>query len=409
MSTLQQQMPSAAARAIAAQAVVNGTPANGATVRGVMPIPRDYEDDAATIRVDSWIPPEGARVQAQMQAAQMQAPTMQRPMAHSIAPGAIALAPVAHYPRGQFAVAPLTDPTVRVTPLEIELPSKQRSFAIELLTTVKRFAAPLAVLMVVAVFLGGYLAFDGQGGKARRVTAAAVPAPEDPATVASRAAAEETAVVAAPTVAVPTVASPTVTPIIEPNSVSAVIASKLAEARAAESMELAKGAVVVDEDAADEAPEIEMEAVELTKTKRTARSGKSSKSRKRLAAVSESKRASKAEKIAKAEKVEKAEKNAKAKKTKPEAEDKDKSIAEAALPANVANKTDNATGKISVTSNVPAMIYLDGRSTQMMTPKKFAVPAGKHKITLLEPTSKKAKTQDIEVAAGKTATVDKQF
>ena len=108
--------------------------------------------------------------------------------------------------------------------------------------------------------------------------------------------------------------------------------------------------------------------------------------------------------------IEKAEKAAKPKKTKERvAVEDDKAIDEAALPTNVANKTDAVNGKVSITSNVPAMIYLDGRSTQMMTPKKFAVPAGKHKITLLEPSSKKAKTQDIEVVGGKTTAVEKQF
>jgi hypothetical protein len=75
----------------------------------------------------------------------------------------------------------------------------------------------------------------------------------------------------------------------------------------------------------------------------------------------------------------------------------------------VANKTASAEGRLAVTSNVPAMIYVDGRATGMMTPKKFAVPAGPHKVTLLEPESKKAKTQDVDIVAGKTASIDKQF
>jgi hypothetical protein len=84
-------------------------------------------------------------------------------------------------------------------------------------------------------------------------------------------------------------------------------------------------------------------------------------------------------------------------------------VSEGALPANVANKTAAAEGRLAVTSNVPAMIYVDGRATGMMTPKRFAVPAGPHKVTLLEPESKKAKTQDVEIVAGKTASIDKQF
>jgi hypothetical protein len=88
---------------------------------------------------------------------------------------------------------------------------------------------------------------------------------------------------------------------------------------------------------------------------------------------------------------------------------RDDAVGEGSLPANVANKTAAVEGKLAVTSNVPAMIYVDGRATGMMTPKKFAVPAGSHKVTLLEPESKKAKTKDVEIVAGKTASIDKQF
>ena len=62
-----------------------------------------------------------------------------------------------------------------------------------------------------------------------------------------------------------------------------------------------------------------------------------------------------------------------------------------------------------LTSSVPALIYVDGRSTKMMTPQKLSVPAGPHKITLLDPESGKAKPQDVEIVAGKTASIDKRF
>jgi hypothetical protein len=191
------------------------------------------------------------------------------------------------------------------------------------------------------------------------------------------------------------------------------MANKLAEARAQELLALAKGAVVVEEktaaqpavadiaDAEDAEDDIEMDAVVVGKRKPASRASSRS-SRKRVAIAKSADKSEKAEKP-KAEKR----KAEKPKAERPKAEDK--AVAEATLPANVANKTDKADGKLSVTSNVPALIYVDGRSTQMMTPKKFAVPAGKHKITLLEPTSKKAKTQDVEIMAGKTASIDKQF
>lgn len=88
---------------------------------------------------------------------------------------------------------------------------------------------------------------------------------------------------------------------------------------------------------------------------------------------------------------------------------RDDAVGEGSLPANVANKTASAEGEARRDENVPARIYVDGRATGMMTPRKFAVPAGPHKVTLLEAQSKKAKTQDVEIVAGKTASIDKQF
>jgi hypothetical protein len=198
------------------------------------------------------------------------------------------------------------------------------------------------------------------------------------------------------------------------------MADKLAEARAAESAALAQGAV----DVADDDTEIEMDAVSVDQAKRSSRRAakRASKRASKIDAVIE-KRESRRERLAR-EKAERADEKAAAKATakaakadkakadKAKADKKadkadDKPVSE--LPANVANKTDTAMGKVSVTSSVPAMIYIDGRSTRMMTPQKIAVPAGKHTVTLLDPESKKAKTQDIEVVAGKSTSVDKTF
>ena len=337
-ATAMQGVPSASARAIAAN--------HAATMRGVMPIFHDPDDDEATVRVDSWMPRHAQHMAY---------------AAPSAAPAPYAGAPYA---------APLPEPTMRVTPLAMALPSgERRPFVAELVHTVKRFAAPLTALMVLAVFTGAYFALDGRAKQ---------PRPAQTAPAATEAAKPE-ATRQAP--------AAQVTPI--ENSVSAVMASKLAEAQIEESLELAKGAVVVGEEAGEQAEdEIEMDAVDVAKSKRSARAAKRKSGR--VAA------------IAKANKREDRKRHKKSEKA-------DKSVAEGTLPANVANKTDRATGKVSITSNVPAMIYVDGRSTQMMTPKKFAVPAGKHKITLLEPSTKKAKTQDIEIEAGKIASVDKQF
>ncbi len=66
-------------------------------------------------------------------------------------------------------------------------------------------------------------------------------------------------------------------------------------------------------------------------------------------------------------------------------------------------------GKLVVSSSVPTLIYIDGRSTNLMTPKTLNLSPGKHKITLLELQSRKAKTVDIEIAAGAVAKLDKKF
>jgi hypothetical protein len=301
-------------------------------------------------------------------------------------------APARSLPNPMRVVA-LPEPTVRVAPLEMPLPGTEepRPFLVELALTLKRFAVPLAVLIVIAVFAGGYFAFDGAGGKKRKpvpppaLKTEAAPVAEPPAAAPVEATREPTIAPAPPTVA------PTVTPIEAEPTLSSAIAEGLDVTRAAESAELANGAVIPG--AADDGggEEIEMAAVDVEKAKER----------------DERRQRRREERREKREEL--------AKQTKPQSQPVEKKktdkkeIAEAVLAANIANKTAAASGKLSVTSNVPAMIYLDGRSTGMMTPKKFAVPAGDHKITLLEPNTRKAKTQDVEILAGKTASVDKTF
>ena len=359
------------------------------------------------------------------------------------------------------------------------------SFLRELLYTMKRFAVPLVGLLVLAVFAGGYFAFDGQGGKptaandsSSAMTQESRAASDDDAASNDDAAdddAANTTNAAGTAAAVPssrsTVTSSrstvTVEPIETPTTVSAAIATNLEVTRASEVAALADGSVIPgaareadvrdatnagamnanaddgamnanaddgalgagarNSDGSDadvtESDEIEMEAVEVSKSK-TRRAAKRSKSAKKSA-----KRAKTAKRVAVAER-ERIEPTKDSKKDKTKQDKKSKSdnksgtngtngtktaaaeksaASEGALPAHVANKTASASGKLSVTSNVPAMIYIDGRSTQMMTPKKFSVPAGPHKVTLLEPGSKKAKTQDVEIIAGKVTSVEKQF
>jgi hypothetical protein len=83
-------------------------------------------------------------------------------------------------------------------------------------------------------------------------------------------------------------------------------------------------------------------------------------------------------------------------------------LAEPTQPAKAAAKG-TGPGKVTITSTPAALIYVDGRSTNMMTPKTLPLSAGTHKITLLEVRSRKAKTQEIDVAAGGTAQIAKNF
>lgn len=66
-------------------------------------------------------------------------------------------------------------------------------------------------------------------------------------------------------------------------------------------------------------------------------------------------------------------------------------------------------GKLKISSTVPTLIYIDGRSTNLMTPKTLNLSPGSHKITLLELKSRKAKTFDIDIASGSVVTMNKKF
>ncbi|MBA3463931.1 MAG: hypothetical protein H0T46_28500 [Deltaproteobacteria bacterium] len=66
-------------------------------------------------------------------------------------------------------------------------------------------------------------------------------------------------------------------------------------------------------------------------------------------------------------------------------------------------------GTVTITSSPAALIYVDGRSLNQMTPKTLTLSPGAHKITLLEVKSRKAKTQEIDVAPGGSLSVAKRF
>lgn len=88
---------------------------------------------------------------------------------------------------------------------------------------------------------------------------------------------------------------------------------------------------------------------------------------------------------------------------------RDPILEEIARPTKSAKAKGTGPGKLVITSSVPTLIYVDGRSTNLMTPKTMNLTPGKHKITLLELKSRKAKTVDVEIASGTIAKLDKKF
>lgn len=74
-----------------------------------------------------------------------------------------------------------------------------------------------------------------------------------------------------------------------------------------------------------------------------------------------------------------------------------------------APKTTAPRGRIYITSNKPAQIFLDGKSASATTPRQLRVAPGHHKVTLWETTSGKTVTQAIDVPADKVVTVSKKF
>lgn len=77
--------------------------------------------------------------------------------------------------------------------------------------------------------------------------------------------------------------------------------------------------------------------------------------------------------------------------------------------ASAASTKGAGAGKLSVDSTPATLIYVDGRNTGMMTPKTLSLPEGSHKITLLSPKDRIAKTIAVEIEAGKSASLSRTF
>jgi len=348
-----------------------------------LPVPKQravVTDDSKTV-ARGVVPQRPVHAHAQPAAPQMPSVMVAAPRAAApvytaapYSPGAYSAA--AYSPRiGVSAFAPTElAPAPRLAPFEAttQLPSRgrhpaQRSFLVDLGYTVKEFALPISVLMALAVAAGLYLAYGKREPKRSTVATAAAAPVAAPAPAAPTSALSSAVIAADPTLApVEHAPAPMIVPVVAPAAPTPTVVPVVAPAAPAVPVS------AVDPVVADE--EIEMAPAKVATSKRSARSRRA---RATVAPTREKVRAAK--------------------------------VDEAALPPNVADKTNGGPGKLVITSNKAALIYLDGRATGMTAPKKFSVPAGAHKITLLDPETRKAKTQDIEIVAGKTATIDKQF
>lgn len=97
--------------------------------------------------------------------------------------------------------------------------------------------------------------------------------------------------------------------------------------------------------------------------------------------------------------------------TKPDATPAPKAAALTSVPAPAAKPVaaKSPRGKIYISSNKPAQIFLDGKSANATTPRQLRVSPGKHKVTLWDTASGKTHTQVIDVPANKVVSVSKKF
>jgi len=270
--------------------------------------------------------------------------------------------------------------TVRVAALPPP-PDGVESPPSELVVLLKKCALPFAGLAVAMMFVGGALVHRGQGGHERdaAMAAAAVATPiVTPIDEAPAATWKPSAV--QPTIAPKTedIAAPARPP-VEAVAIAAIEAAPVASP-AAKTDELVAAAAIADDGA-----EIEMEPTPVVKPRKH-RAKKAARVVARAARAEPkpvaSPRGRKADPIAVA-------------------------LAEPTKPAKPTKGT--GPGKVTITSTPSALIYVDGRSTNQMTPKTLTLAPGVHKITLLETSTRKAKTAEVDVAAGGTAQIAKKF
>lgn len=268
--------------------------------------------------------------------------------------------------------------TVRVNPLPAP-PLDAPPTLGELWSVAKRLALPFAGVAILAGILVGLIIHKGRSSSTADATPVVMKVSAPVAVVATVEPIEPAAppTVSAtgdtigwkPTTVQPTLAAaPTVEPIVEPVA------------------------------AADEA-EIEMEPARVVKQSRSRRkAARVAPTAKRVAIVAPAPKAERAPKVS-------------PKKVAAPARDEDEIAAAIAAPVKGAKSAVKGTGPgtVTITSTPAALIYVDGRSLNQMTPKTLSLSPGAHKITLLEVKSRKAKTQEIDVAPGGSLSVAKKF
>lgn len=324
-----------------------------------------------------------------------QQPAQPRPQPHQPAPYShVVLPQVAHAVAPGFHAAATKPRSSTIAP---KAPAPYL-VARELASSVFRSRGGIAALAVLALGVGVYLAVASSRGEAKPQA----PTDRDRAIAIMNGTAQpDPPSVKAPTPT--TVVAPVVA--IEPKAIPSPTAEPIEETTP--TAEPIEEAAVADESVSVD--DIEMEPAAARPAKRASRSSR--KAKQVVAVVEKPERASKRSSdpvlaildekpVKKAKVVEK-------KEAKPEKAPKNLSTTEIAAPRGAA--TTKGTGKVTITSDKPALVFLDGRPTGKKTPTALVIPAGDHQITLLDPETKKAKTATIKLEANKSASISKTF
>ncbi len=331
-----------------------------------VPMYSDYAEDAATT-IDGpprWSPPP---------------PPPQQFAAPAIRPAY----PAPHQPPAYYQ-APYPDhlETMRVGAMPLHTGS---TLGREIVTWIAKLWIPFAALGVIAMALAGYRLL-GDDSAAAPDAAAAVEAP--PIVMAAAPAEPTPPIVAAEPVAAEPVAAEPVA-VVEPATTDVPTDSLWQPTKP-------QPTIAPPSETIESEPELEPAPTAAPTSQRAAKRAV------KRAAKRAAKRTKREKQVAIVEK------------TRPEKTRPEKTIAiAAAKPMKIGSTTvatkDTGAGKLTIVSTPSTLIYVDGRNTGMMTPKTLSLPEGNHKITLLSPKDRIAKTISVEIAAGSSAKLTKDF